>query len=194
VEEFGRQVRRSPELAAALERMWRVSRPMSCSTTCSGTGLLNAAARAWSRARRSRSSTGSGAPRSTTSSGPPRCGTRRRVRTLLGPRRPAPPEPARPSAPRARQGGDRLLASGLDTSPMPSARSPPTRRPGARLRPHRRRRGPDSLHAAAHAGAPLAVGFDDRVGDIARPRPWAPSSWDDVTAHLSPRRRARKVS
>ena len=168
--ELARRLRRTPQVAEALDRMWpRLSphellhdllgaRPL---LAAAGQGILSA--EAIRRLYRPRSGALDEVPWTVADAA-----LIDEARTILGPRRGAPvrtgPGPSRAEEGNAQEGG--FWPQGLAASPVPDVGGHP--RPGRRhpvLRPHRGGRGPGPLaDAAAHAGPPLAVGIDDRRG------------------------------
>ena len=197
--ELRRQVRRSPVVLEALNRMWpRLSphelvhdlfgaRPL---LAAAGTGILSEAEVAVLYRPRSPS----------LDQVPWTAGDAALVdeaRALLGPRR-SRPRPRSGSADRAEQlrVEHGFWPAGLSTTPLPAA-SP-------------NGSGPEEVHAFGHIVvdeaqdlSPMQLRMLARrsisgsmtvVGDIAQATgPWAPPGWDDVEHHLSPARRAQVV-
>ena len=195
--ELRRQIRRSPVVAEALDRMWpRLAphelvhdlfgaRPL---LAAAGSGILSDAEAAMLYRPRSAS----------LDQVPWTAGDAALVdeaRALLGPRRSRPRQrsamPDRAEQLRAEHG---FWPAGLSTSPLPGA-SPN----GA---------APEEVHAYGHIVvdeaqdlSPMQLRMLARrsisgsmtvVGDIAQATgPWAPTGWEDVERHLSPARRAR---
>ena len=199
VEEFGRQVRRSPELAAALERMWPRLAPHELLHDLFGApALLNAAGKGVVSSaeiallHRQRSASFDDVEWTAADAA-----LVDEARTLLGPRRAGTarnrPDPRHLERAREETG---FWPSGLDTSPMPSGPltadpDDPARAYGHIVVDEVQDLSPMQLRMLARRSL---SGSMTVVGDIAQATgPWAPSSWDDVTAHLSPRREPRKV-
>ena len=192
--DLAQRLRRAPEVAEALDRMWpRLSphellhdlfgaRPL---LAAAGQGILSAEEVA--RLYRPRSAALDEVPWTAADAA-----LIDEARTLArAPRRCGPPEPGPPGA-GARKANAQEAGSGpRGWTPRPLPTTGP-RRPDRRrhplLRAHRGRRGAGSLApAAAHAGPAVALGLHDRGGRH-RPghRSLGPESWDDVTRHLSP--------
>jgi DNA helicase IV len=198
--ELARRLRRTPQVAEALDRMWpRLSphellhdllgaRPL---LAAAGQGILSTDA--IRRLYRPRSTALDQVPWTVADTA-----LIDEARTVLGPRRGG----ARPNRPRANRAdeGSALDAGfwpqGLAASPMPTS--------GATLGPE------DDIRSFGHIVvdevqdlSPMQLRMLARrslsgsmtvVGDIAQATgPWAPESWDDVTRHLSPRRATRLV-
>ncbi|MGA2306023.1 MAG: UvrD-helicase domain-containing protein [Acidimicrobiales bacterium] len=198
--ELARRLRRTPQVAEALDRMWpRLSphellhdllgaRPL---LAAAGQGILSS--EAIRRLYRPRSSALDQVPWTVADAA-----LIDEARTILGPRRGG----ARPNRPRAgrvdegnaQEGG--FWPQGLASSPMPTS--------GATLGPE------DDIRSFGHIVvdevqdlSPMQLRMLARrslsgsmtvVGDMAQATgPWAPESWDDVTRHLSPQRATRLV-
>jgi hypothetical protein len=198
--ELARRLRRTPQVAEALDRMWpRLSphellhdllgaRPL---LVAAGQGILSADA--IRRLYRPRSSALDQVPWTVADAA-----LIDEARTILGPRRGG-ARSNRPRATRADEGNAQetgFWPQGLATSPMPMS--------GVSLGPE------DDIRSFGHIVvdevqdlSPMQLRMLARrslsgsmtvVGDIAQATgPWAPESWDDVTRHLSPRRTTRLV-
>jgi DNA helicase IV len=198
--ELARRLRRTPQVAEALDRMWpRLSphellhdllgaRPL---LAAAGQGILSADA--IRRLYRPRSASLDQVPWTVADAA-----LIDEARTILGPRRGG-ARPNRPRAGRADEGNAQeggFWPQGLASSPMPTA--------GATLGPE------DDVRSFGHIVvdevqdlSPMQLRMLARrslsgsmtvVGDIAQATgPWAPESWDDVTRHLSPQRATRLV-
>jgi DNA helicase IV len=198
--DLARRLRRTPQVAEALDRMWpRLSphellhdllgaRPL---LTAAGQGIINAGAA--QRLYRPRSQALDEVPWTVADAA-----LIDEARTILGPRRGgARTNRARPA--RSEEGNAQEVGfwpQGLAASPMP------TSGPQASLDDDVRSFGhivvdevqdlsPMQLRMLARRSL---SGSMTVVGDIAQATgPWAPESWDDVTRHLSPRRATRLV-
>jgi DNA helicase IV len=198
--ELARRLRRTPQVAEALDRMWpRLSphelvhdllgaRPL---LAAAGQGILSA--EAIRRLYRPRSAALDQVPWTVADAA-----LIDEARTILGPRRGG-ARPNRPRAGRADEGNAQeggFWPQGLASSPVPTA--------SASLGPE------DDIRSFGHIVvdevqdlSPMQLRMLARrslsgsmtvVGDIAQATgPWAPASWDDVTRHLSPQRATRLV-
>ena len=198
--ELARRLRRTPQVAEALDRMWPRLSPHELLHDLLGARPLLAAA-------------GQGilSPEAVRRLYRPRSGALDQVpwtvadaalideaRTILGPRRGG-ARPNRSRASRADEGSAQetgFWPQGLAASPMPTS--------GATLGPEEEIRSfghivvdevqdlsPMQLRMLARRSL---SGSMTVVGDIAQATgPWAPESWDDVTRHLSPQRATRLV-
>ena len=198
--ELARRLRRTPQVAEALDRIWpRLSphellhdllgaRPL---LAAAGQGILSTDA--IRRLYRPRSSALDQVPWTVADAA-----LIDEARTILGPRRGG-ARPNRPRASRADEGSAQesgFWPQGLAASPMPTS--------GAVLGPEEEIRSfghivvdevqdlsPMQLRMLARRSL---SGSMTVVGDIAQATgPWAPESWDDVTKHLSPQRATRLV-
>ncbi|HMD47012.1 MAG TPA: hypothetical protein VKG43_12675, partial [Acidimicrobiales bacterium] len=202
--EFGARVRRTPELAAALDRMWpRLSphellhdllgaRPL---LAAAGNGILSPAELAL--LHRPRSTSLDEVPWT-----PADAALVDEARTLLGPRRTRATrvrsDGRAAATERARQEGG-FWPAGLDPNPLPAATN--GGHPGA---------DDDTVRSYGHIVvdevqdlSPMQLRMLARrsisgsmtvVGDIAQATgPWAPDDWDDVAEHLTPKRPPRMV-
>jgi DNA helicase IV len=198
--ELARRLRRTPQVAEALDRMWpRLSphellhdllgaRPL---LAAAGQGILSS--EAIRRLYRPRSPALDEVPWTVADAA-----LIDEARTILGPRRGG-ARPNRPRAGRADEGNAQeggFWPQGLASSPVPTS--------GATLGPE------DDIRSFGHIVvdevqdlSPMQLRMLARrslsgsmtvVGDIAQATgPWAPESWDDVTRHLSPQRATRLV-
>jgi DNA helicase IV len=198
--DLARRLRRTPQVAEALDRMWpRLSphellhdllgaRPL---LTAAGQGILSP--EAVRRLYRPRSTALDQVPWTVADAA-----LIDEARTILGPRRGG-ARPNRPRANRADEGSAQeggFWPQGLAASPMPTS--------GATSGPE------DDVRSFGHIVvdevqdlSPMQLRMLARrslsgsmtvVGDIAQATgPWAPESWDDVTRHLSPQRATRLV-
>jgi DNA helicase IV len=198
--ELARRLRRTPQVAEALDRMWpRLSphellhdllgaRPL---LAAAGQGILSSDA--IRRLYRPRSTALDQVPWTVADAA-----LIDEARTILGPRRGG-ARPNRPRASRADEGSAQEVGfwpQGLAASPMPTS--------AVTLGPE------DDIRSFGHIVvdevqdlSPMQLRMLARrslsgsmtvVGDIAQATgPWAPESWDDVTRHLSPQRATRLV-
>jgi DNA helicase IV len=198
--ELARRLRRTPQVAEALDRMWpRLSphellhdllgaRPL---LTAAGQGILSP--EAVRRLYRPRSGALDQVPWTVADAA-----LIDEARTILGPRRGG-ARPNRPRAGRADEGNAQeggFWPQGLASSPLPTS--------AATLGPE------DDIRSFGHIVvdevqdlSPMQLRMLARrslsgsmtvVGDIAQATgPWAPEGWDDVTRHLSPQRATRLV-
>ena len=199
LEEFGRQVRQTSELSDALDRMWpRLAphellhdllgaRPL---LAAAGKGILTSAEQAMLHRPRSASLDEVGWTAADAA-------LVDEARTMLGPRRTRGHRnraAARERTERARQEVG-YWPSGLDPNPTPSGPGV-TDEEGVRAYGHIvvdevQDLSPLQLRMLARRSL---SGSMTAVGDIAQSTgPWAPQSWDDVAAHLTPSRAPRLV-
>jgi len=198
--ELARRLRRTPQVAEALDRMWPRLSPHELLHDLLGARPLLAAAgqgilspEAIRRLYRPRSSSLDQVPWTVADAA-----LIDEARTILGPRRGG-ARPNRPRAGRADEGNAQeggFWPQGLASSPVPTS--------GATLGPE------DDIRSFGHIVvdevqdlSPMQLRMLARrslsgsmtvVGDIAQATgPWAPESWDDVTRHLSPQRATRLV-
>jgi DNA helicase IV len=198
LKEFGRQVRRAPPLAEALDRMWPRLAPHELLHDLLGARPLLAAA-----GRRILTSAEQGLlyrPRSASLDEVPWTAADAALvdeaRATLGPRRSRTIRSKGAVRERVAQARQEIghWPSALDPNPAPAAAAA----------------GEDGVRAFGHIVvdevqdlSPLQLrmlarrsisGSMTAVGDIAQSTgPWAPQSWDDVAAHLTPRREPRLV-
>jgi DNA helicase IV len=199
VEEFGRQIRRVPSLAEALDRMWpRLAphellhdllgaRPL---LAAAGQGILTSAELA--SLYRPRGASLDGVPWTAADAA-----LVDEARAVLGPRRVRPGRSraaARERATRAREEVG-FWPTGLDPNPTPVGGTRPedetVRSYGHLVVDEVQDLSPLQLRMLARRSL---SGSMTVVGDIAQATgPWAPQSWDDVAAHLTPARPPRLV-
>jgi DNA helicase IV len=198
--DLARRLRRTPQVAEALDRMWpRLSphellhdllgaRPL---LTAAGQGILSP--EAVRRLYRPRSTALDQVPWTVADAA-----IIDEARTILGPRRGG-ARPNRPRATRADEGSAQesgFWPQGLAASPMPTSGAPSGQEDDVRSFGHIvvdevQDLSPMQLRMLARRSL---SGSMTVVGDIAQATgPWAPESWDDVTRHLSPQRSTRLV-
>ncbi|MGO9457207.1 MAG: HelD family protein [Acidimicrobiales bacterium] len=198
LDEFGRQVRQTPELSEALDRMWPRLAPHELLhdllgapplLAAAGKGILTAAEQAMLQRPRSASLDEVGWTAADAA-------LVDEARTILGPRRTRGVRSraaARERAERARQEVG-YWPAGLDPNPTPvgvGAEEDGVRAFGHIVVDEVQDLSPLQLRMLARRSL---SGSMTAVGDIAQSTgPWAPQSWDDVAAHLTPNRAPKLV-